>query len=337
MTVGVGVIGFGVMGQVHARAIQHLQDQGMPVALRALCSRRVRLQEGNPAGRGNLDAMGTGEQPLRLVGVRAYADHAALLADPDVHAVCVATWTESHVPIALSALAAGKHVLVEKPVALTSAEATRLAEAVPPGLVAMPAFCMRFWPGWPWLRERIVDGRFGALRALFLRRLGEPPGWSGEFYGDPARSGSALFDLHVHDADFARWCLGDPADLTVVGGADRLTAVWHYRGGPGQVVLDGGYVPVEGFGFQMRYLAIFDRAVVDFQHDRDPPVLLTHAGGVEAVPLPAETAYALQARHFLELVLGTAAEPPRATMADAVAVTRLLERQERELRVGGQG
>jgi predicted dehydrogenase len=325
MTIGVGVIGMGVMGQAHARAVQYLQDQGMPVELRAMCSRRMRVAEGSAPSRGNLDAMGEGEQPLRLAGVRPYADHAALLADPDLHAVFVATYTETHVAIALDALAAGKHVLVEKPVALSLPEVERLAAAVPPGLVCMPAFCMRFWPGWPWLKEQIDSGAFGALRSLWLRRLSEPPGWSPWFYGDVAQTGNALWDLHVHDADFALWCCGAPQRVAVTGTPARLTALYGYPQGPGQVVVDGGYVPVEGFNFQMRYLAVFDEAVADFQHDRSPSLHLTRAGGVDPVELPAETAYVLQARHFIEQVLGTSAEPPRATMADAVNVTRLLE------------
>lgn len=323
MTIGVGIIGFGVMGRTHAAAYQWAAAQGQPVEVRAICSRRARIEEEGELG-GNLDALAGPTLDVDESVVRAYTDHHELLADPAIDAVSITTYTAFHVPIALDALAAGKHVLVEKPVALSLSEVERLAAAVPAGLVCMPAFCMRFWPGWPWLKARIEDRSFGALRSLFLRRFSEPPGWSPWFYGDVAQTGNALWDLHVHDADFALWCCGAPDRLATTGTPARLSSLYGYADGPGQVVVEGGYVPVPGFGFRMRYLAIFEEAVVEFRHDREHPVLLTRGGRTAPVELPAATAYELQALHFLEQIQGSG-EPSRATMADAVNVTRLLE------------
>lgn len=324
MTIGVGIIGFGVMGRTHAAAYQWAAEQGLPVELRAVCSRRAEVLDADPPG-GNLDELAGSGLDLDTDIVHAYNDHQELLADPAIDAVSVTTYTESHVSIALDALAAGKHVIVEKPVALQSAEVERLAAAVPPGLVCMPAFCMRFWPGWDWLHEQVVTGSFGALRSLFLRRYGAPPDWSPWFYGNPALTGNALFDLHVHDADIALWCCGMPARIASTGSPARLTSLCYYPDGPDQVVIEGGYVPVPGYRLQMYYQAIFDDAVVNFRHDRADPVLLTHGGRTEPLPLPSATAYERQAVHFIEQVAGLDREPPRATMADAVAVTRLLE------------
>jgi len=324
VTLGVGILGFGVLGRTHAAAFEHARLAGWPVAVRGVCATRP---AGRPTDVGNLAAMAGAGPGLDPATVRFHEHHRTLLADPAIDAVCIATWTETHVPLALAALAAGKHVLVEKPVALATPEIERLAAAVPADRTCMPAFCMRFWPGWPWLRDRIHDGSLGRLRSLHLRRIGEPPGWSREFYGDPARSGGALFDLHVHDADFVRWCFGDPAGVTSAGTRSHLTTSYAYPGGPAQVIAEGGHIPVAGFGFRMQYLATFEEAVADFDHAREHPVLLTRGGTTSPVELPRETAYELQARHFVEQCLGTGAEPPRATMADAVAVTRLLEQE----------
>lgn len=324
MTLGVGIIGLGVMGRTHAAAYHHLRNQGMAVELRGVCATRPGNGGVRPSG-GNLAALAADDQAIVPASATRYDTAEALLADRAIDAVSITTWTESHVPLALAALAAGKHVLVEKPVALSSAEVERLAAAVPGDKVCMPAFCMRFWPGWPWLRERIQGGAYGALRSLHLWRLGEPPGWATEFYGDRARSGGALFDLHIHDADFVRWCLGDPAEVRSVGSLAHVTATYGYREGPEQVVAEGGHIPVAGFGFRMRYRAIFDRAVAEFDHAREHPVWLTRDGETIPVSLPHETAYQLQARHFVEQCLDIGSEPLRATMADAVAVTRLLE------------
>lgn len=326
MTLRVGVVGFGVMGRTHAAAFKVAGLAGLPVELRAICSRQLEAaMDGRTTG--NLAAMAAGDPPLSLEGVRTYQDADQLFMDPDIDAVSITTWTETHVPLALAALAAGKHVLVEKPVALTTAEAARLAAAVPAGLVCMPAFCMRFWPGWPWLRDAIRDGRFGALQSLRLSRLGEPPGWARDFYGDPSRSGGALFDLHVHDVDFVRWCLGEPASLESAGSRSHVTTRYRYPAGPAEVVAEGGHLDRPGFGFHMKYTAVFDQGVADFHHARESPLLLVQGGVTTPVALPPGTAYELQARHFVEQCLGIGTEPLRASMADAVAVTRLLERE----------
>lgn len=179
-----------------------------------------------------------------------------------------------------------------------------------------------------------MDREFGALRSLHLCRMGEPPGWATEFYGDPARSGGALFDLHIHDADFVRWCFGDPGVVHSAGSLGHVTTIYGYQDGPAQVVAEGGHIPVAGFGFRMRYRAIFERAVAEFDHAREHPVLVTRDGATAPAEIPLETAYQLQARHFVEQCLGVGAEPLRATMADAVAVTRLLEIEARQVLQG---
>ena len=74
----------------------------------------------------------------------------------------------------------------------------------------MPALCMRFWPAWRWAADRIREGTFGAPRSVRLQRLGPRPTWS-SFYADETACGGALFDLHVHDADFVVHLFGEPA------------------------------------------------------------------------------------------------------------------------------
>ncbi|MDZ4673449.1 MAG: Gfo/Idh/MocA family oxidoreductase [Gemmatimonadota bacterium] len=332
MTLGVGVIGFGVMGRTHAAAYQAAERAGLAVRLEAICSRQVAGVDAG--GVGNLTELAAGDIAVELAGLRAFRSAEAMLADARIDAVSITTWTESHVPLALAALAAGKHVLVEKPVALSTLEVERLAAAVPDGLVCMPAFCMRFWPGWPWLRDTIRNGSLGALQSLQLSRLGEPPGWAQAFYRDLERSGGALFDLHIHDVDFVRWCLGDPASLASTGSRSHVTTRYQFPDGPAEVVAEGGHLAQPGFGFHMKYRAVFEDAVADFHHSRESPVLLTRDGATTPVALPAGTAYEAQARHFIEQCLGLGSEPLRATMADAVAATRLLEREAEMVEAG---
>lgn len=324
-SIGVGVIGLGFMGRTHCAACATARRAGLPVRLAAVCDARGAAARGGSVG--NLHAAGP---QLELdADVFETADPAALLARPDVDLVSICTYTDTHVALAESALRAGKHVLVEKPVALAAADVRRLAEvAQRAGRVCMPAMCMRFWPGWRWLRERIEGGEFGAVRSAVFRRLAAPPPWSREFYGDPARSGGALHDLHIHDADFVRWCFGDPLAVFSTGSRDHLTTLYRYPAGPPHVVAEGGWDHTPGFAFQMAYTVVFERATAVFQSGTAPELRLVRDGRIEPVALESATGWELEIRHLLEVLLGRAGGPD-VTLADAEAVSRLLAAEQR--------
>jgi predicted dehydrogenase len=96
---------------------------------------------------------------------RAYGSYAALLADPEIEAIYNPLPNHLHVPLTLEAAAAGKHVLCEKPIALTAHEAAALRAAAGKVLIA-EAFMVRFHPQWLRARELVRSGRIGALRAV---------------------------------------------------------------------------------------------------------------------------------------------------------------------------
>lgn len=293
---GAGIIGAGFMGRTHAAAYLAARAAGLPVTL------------------------------LETTG-----NAASLLARRDIHVVSICTYTDSHVELALAALAAGKHVLVEKPVALRAEDAERLAAAArDSGLICMPAMCMRFWPGWPWLRERVRSESFGAVVAAEFTRLSARPGWGIEFYGDHRRSGGALFDLHVHDVDFIRWCFGHPAQVTSAGSAQDVHTSYHFPGGRPEVSARGAWLDDPAATFAMRYHVRFEDAEALFDHGASPPLRVRRRGVSEVVALPAEDAYEGEVRHFVELVLGRATQPI-ATLDEAVAVTTILEAEARSL------
>lgn len=333
-TIGVGVIGLGFMGRTHVAAYQAAARDGFPCRVVAVCdpdpARRAGLA---PAEAGNISTGAAGERLFDPAQVRGHETAQGLLADPAVHLVSVCTYTDSHVDLALAALAAGKHVLVEKPVALRSAEVQSLAlaarsAAAERGLCCMPAMCMRFWPGWSWLRERVRDGSLGAVRSATFQRLGSGPAWSAAFYRDPARSGGALFDLHVHDADFVHWCFGPPREVFAVGDAQHVTASYVYgAGGPRHVTAEGAWDLAPGAGFRMRFVVNFERGTAEFDLSRTPALVLhTDAGtsAVEAGEPGVRTGYDGQVRRLVETIAAGRTDTP-ATIDQAVAVTRLLE------------
>ncbi len=95
----------------------------------------------------------------------AYGSYEALLADPEIEAIYNPLPNHLHVPLTLQAAAAGKHVLCEKPIALTADEATALRDAAKQVLIA-EAFMVRFHPQWMRAREIVREGRIGELRAV---------------------------------------------------------------------------------------------------------------------------------------------------------------------------
>lgn len=331
-TVRVGVLGLGFMGRTHLAAYRDAKSAGFPCEVVAVCDRDRRAPDAKLAGNLRVGAARGGLYDERRVA--RYDDARGLLADPNVDLVSICTNTESHAELAIAALEAGKHVLVEKPVALDSRAVAKVAaSAAAARTLCMPALCMRFWPGWSWLREQVAKGRFGAVRSAAFQRLSAPPDWSKAFYRDPRRTGGALVDLHIHDADFVRSCFGDPKEVSSAGSLDHVTTLYRFERGPAHVVAEGGWDHTPGFAFRMRYVVIFEDATADYDLLRPEPLVLSRGGKCEAVPLPPGMGYDFEVRHLVAAI-AAGSKALDATIDDALAVARLLEAERRSLEAG---
>jgi predicted dehydrogenase len=329
----VGVVGLGFMGRTHLAAWRAADAAGYACEIAAVCDRADVLAAGGRPRPGNLEASAPEGPLFDRAAVRTYERAEDLIADPSIDVVSLCTPTPSHVELSAAALAAGKHVLVEKPVAIRSADAERLADlSLRAKTVCMPAMCIRFWPGWTWLADRIRGGTFGAVRSAMFRRLGTRPGWSEGFYEDYAQSGGALFDLHVHDADFVRWTLGAPARVAASGNLDHVTAAYAYPSGPPHVVAEGGWDHADGYPFRMSYTVAFEGATADYDLHRTPRLVLARRGKLEEVALEATSGYDGEVRHLHDVVSGRA--DLAATCGQAAALVRMLEAERRSLESG---
>lgn len=327
----VGIVGFGFMGRTHLGAYRAAAKAGFPNRVVALCDQRLARIGAKAFALGNMEQQGA--TSLDVQGLALHEEPAALLADESIELVSLCTPTDTHVPLALEALAAGKHVLLEKPVALRSKDVARLAAAAKKAKrVCMPAMCMRFWPGWAWLQEAIEERTYGRVHSAVFRRLGSPPAWSRDFYGDLAKSGGALFDLHVHDADFVRFCFGAPDSLVSTGSLHHVTTLYRFAKGPEHVVAEGGWNHTSGFPFFMGFTVVFERATAEFALGRTPLLTLAQDGKSEAVELEAHTGYDGEVRHLLSVLAGRT--KPRATIAEAVELVRMLEAEQKSLTSG---
>ncbi len=324
-TIGVGVIGMGFMGRTHVRAYAGAHAVGRANRLVRLCDQDPARVLAGATERGNFESEDEG--PLFDPAATPVGDDPGeLFADDAVELVSVCTPTDTHVPLAIRALEAGKHVVVEKPVALRADEVRRLADVARahPDQLCMPAMCIRFWPGWSWLKGAIEDGTYGRVTSAVFRRLAPPPGWGKEFYEDTARSGGALFDLHVHDADLVRHLFGPPDALRSTGTPHHVTTLYRYEDGPAHVVAEGGWDHTEGFPFEMGYTVVFERATATWRMDREPHLALYVRGREQPVrDVLAGTGYDHELRHALAVVAGD--ETPLATVDEAVGLTEMLE------------
>jgi predicted dehydrogenase len=323
----IGILGLGFMGRTHLASFRALQKEGLATVTAALDP------AGGSANGGNLATTG-GEAP-DLTGITLYQNVDRFFEEAPVDAVSICTPTDTHVALARRALERGLHVLCEKPVALHPAEIRGLADvAKASGRVCMPAMVMRFWPGWAWLRDRIHDRRFGALKTLTLERLGSLPRWNQAFYADDARSGGALVDLHIHDTDFVYWCFGRPIAVSSAGSSQQVTTLYRVLapdGGQSPLVCaSGGWAQQATFGFRMRYLANFEHATVEFDLARgEHPVTVADAQGVRTEDVGTMSGYEAEVRHFAALIAKGLS--PRCTLEDAAEVAELLLRERESL------
>ena len=220
--VNVAIVGLGFMGQTHIKAYQKIPG----ARLHAVCdSVRSPVDGVLPGISGNI----TGSDAIHLGDdVKAYKELDEVLADPEVDLVDLCVPTPVHHSQSLAALNSGKHVICEKPLARTSAQAREVVEAArtAKGLF-MPAMCIRFWPEWAWLKQANDDGRFGKLLAARFRRVSEAPGWSRDVYFKGDQSGGALLDLHIHDSDFVQFLFGRPTSVLSIGLSRLSGAIDH--------------------------------------------------------------------------------------------------------------
>nr|WP_291663223.1 MULTISPECIES: Gfo/Idh/MocA family oxidoreductase [unclassified Bosea (in: a-proteobacteria)] len=147
-------------------------------------------------------------------GAAAYMDEAAFLADPAVEAVYVATPNHLHAVQALRAIAAGKPVLIEKPVALSSDDVDAIAQAARErDVFAMEALWSRFLPAVDAASEQIAAGRIGALRRIRADLSYRHPEEAGSRFFDPTLGGGAAFDLGVYPLSLTLHLLGEPRSV----------------------------------------------------------------------------------------------------------------------------
>ncbi|MDH3584072.1 MAG: Gfo/Idh/MocA family oxidoreductase [Phycisphaerae bacterium] len=328
-----GLIGLGFMGKMHLSA--YTQLAGAEVV--AVADKDPKRAGGDLAGGwSNLEG---GAEQLDMSRIFGTTDFSQVLERDDVDMVDICVPTPFHEALVLDALSAGKHVLCEKPLALSSEAAARMAQAADAATgFFMPAMCIRFWPGWNWLKQAVDGGKYGKLLGLRVTRTGGiPGGW----FSDGTRSGGAILDLHIHDTDFVYHLLGSPEAVfsrgfsCYSGRTDRIVTQYLYpeaSDAPSVVAAEGAWLE-EGHPFAMRYLASFERATAEYESSAQEPLKLTADKNTEAVAIESADGYVGEIRYFVECI--EAGRPPQVvTAADAVQGLRIAEAEQRSVESG---
>jgi len=329
--INVGVIGLGMMGQMHLAAWAKVRG----VKIRMVADTDPRRAAGDFSGTWN--NIEGGAKQLDFSQIRGTTDPMELIAAGDVDIVDICVPTPFHTDVALAAIGAGKHVLCEKPMARTAADARKIARAAAKGGgMFMPAMCIRFWPEWAWLKRAVEKGTYGEVISAEFRRVGTlPPGWF--IRGD--LSGGAILDLHLHDTDFVSYVFGPPRAVSsggwvgTTGEIDHVHTRYIYEDGP-VVSAEGSWAAAPTAPFDMSYRVMFEKATADFRLDRpEAPLMLYRKTKAAPVKCKAGDGYQAEMTYFAKCIR-TGKPPETVTAEQAAESIRIVEAEARSARSG---
>lgn len=249
------------------------------------------------------------------------------LADPAIEAVYISTTNEKHLSQALAAVAAGKHVLCEKPLAMTIADAAAMVLAAEKaGVVFATNHHLRCSGSHRTVRDLIANGRIGKVLSLRLfHAVHLPENLQGWRINSAEAGGGVIPDITVHDADATRFLLReDPATVVAQmtasgmgeGVEDSAMSVWTMPSGAMVMSHESFTHPFAGSGFEVHGTegSIFARGVMT-QRPMGEIELVTKAGR-EIVPYPAHDLYVQGVGEFVAATQGKG--QPAATGWDGV-------------------
>ncbi len=322
--VKVALIGFGGIARHHNAAYKSLMASGAPVSLVAVCDRNV--EQFTKSITINL---GGGDSVLPE-GIRTYTDVDDLIANEDFDMADICLPTFLHKEFAVKLLGAGKHVLCEKPMALSAEDAAEmLALAQEKHLRLMIGLDVHFDPYYHYLNDACKDGRFGKLEHLSLWRDSIYPTWgAGDHFSNLQKSGGLIKDMHIHDIDIVQYFFGDPVsyDCVVYENMPHAQLATSRLSYPGFTVLvEGSWDETANVEFAYGYNAKFEHGAMVLR-DMD---LTVYPYGKEPfkVTFPPFDAYADEISYIISLILDPSKEntvnPPEVTYASTKLVDGL--------------
>ena len=242
----IGLIGCGFMGSMHANCYKNIEG----VTLAAVADIR-------------------NEKAKEIAGnAQIYADGLNLIyqADVDVIDICLPTFL--HAEYAMAAMEKVRYVFVEKPVALTNAQAKMMLEkAAETGCNVQVGQVIRFWDEYVSLKKIIESGTYGNVINANFRRISPRPDWGWkDWLLDATFSGGAAQDLHVHDIDYVLSVFGKPESFSSVKNIHSeqnsyINTIMRYK--DFVVSVEGTWDLPESHPFEATFRVVFERATVE--------------------------------------------------------------------------
>jgi predicted dehydrogenase len=275
------------------------------------------------------------------VGARACADLDQVF-DLAVDAISVCTPPASHADLTVRALDAGRHVLCEKPVALTVEDALRIQHAADAhrDLVAMIGHVSRFEPDHRKAKDLVESGHIGDIVMAVHSMTTSLPGWSeGGWLTRSEESGGPLLDLSAHSFDYLAWVIGSPAVRVHAVAADSpagpstygLATVRYANGAMGQVEASWAHPVARGFKLVVEVTGTEGRISWDYDSINGGAIYLADGGVTWLDPL-GERGYAREIAAFVDAVRANGPSP--VPVSEGVAATRTALAALRSVRIG---
>lgn len=311
----IGLIGTGRAGLLHGRNICFRVSQA---DLAALCD--------------------TDEAALSRAGdelgvAQRYTDYQELLARDDIEAVVVVTPTFLHASVACAAAQAGKHIFLEKPMAITVAQCRAINEAVQQaGVFLQIGFMRRFDDCYVRARELLNSGKLG--RIMIIKSTGRGPSGPGAWMWDLGKSNGIIAEVNSHDIDSLRWFAGSPF-VRVFAEAQNFkmeearqqfpdfydNVVATFRFADSTIGVIDGTCPAH-YGYDARMEILCEKGVIFIGSSKEQGVeCITVDHGLKNAPVRSwqtlfKAAYQTEIEHFVDRVLKN--EPPSVTGEDGL-------------------
>ncbi len=265
---------------------------------------------------------------------KVFPNFASMLNDVDVVDIC--TPTHLHHSMVLQAASAGRHIICEKPLALTILQGQEMiAAAKKAGVRLLVAHVVRFFPEYALAKDTVASGQIGKIAEMrLLRGSFRPKKPVGNWFLDENKSGGMMFDLMIHDFDYARWVAGEVesvfakniASIHPEAPIDYGMAILQHKNGALSNVTGAWAYPPPTFrtGFEISG----DRGMLDFSSDATAPIfnlIAKPAGNAPDVGLPAspvaENPYTTQIKEFYTALDEN--KPARVNAEDGLAAVQI--------------
>lgn len=305
---GVAVVGAGFWGRNHARNLNELGQ----TRLLAICDRDEKKAKA----------------VAELFGVDTYRDSSRMLARKDVEAVTVCTWSTNLAAEAMKALKAGKHVLVEKPMANSVNEAKRIVQlAKTKQRLLMVGFLMRFIPGLERIKQAVDKGEIGTVVYATARRVSQWP----ERIGDVG----VIKDLAVHDIDVTRYLFDDePVEVFAKAGnfrhkkfEDHAQILVTFKGGKTAFIEANWLTP-----YKIRKLIVTGSEAIMTLNYITQEIMIETAGQTLAPRYEVKEPLKLELEHFAHSILDD--KEPKITGVDGLKALQIAEAALKSSRTG---